>query len=58
MRVGCHGPCEQGRSACPTPDACRLHADDCSQIRSLKLFIAVLGVVAMLLFVGLLVDLG
>lgn len=24
MSKHCHGPCEQGRKPCPTPDACEL----------------------------------
>jgi hypothetical protein len=24
----CHGPCDQGRLPCPTPDACELHLQD------------------------------
>ena len=26
--IQCHGPCEQGRKPCPTPDACELREED------------------------------
>lgn len=26
----CHGPCEQGRKPCPTPDACELQEPVCT----------------------------
>lgn len=30
----CHGPCNQGRSACPTPEACEVSEDDADPVAS------------------------
>jgi hypothetical protein len=46
----CKGPCQQGRKACPTPQACELD-DDNDVIGSMALHIALVITALVVLFV-------
>lgn len=45
MTQHCHGPCEQGRKACPTPEACELQDDDDRQVVFMAAVVAVVTLV-------------
>jgi hypothetical protein len=51
--IRCHGPCEQGRKPCPTPDACELREEDGSNELFYIFVIAVtfVSIMALLAFV-------
>lgn len=49
----CHGPCQQGRVACPTPEACERPVADESTFRLLGM-----AVLAVLLTAAVIVLLG
>lgn len=46
--MSCHGPCNQGRLPCPTPDRCR-DGDDLVERYGLLLVVALIGLVALLM---------
>ena len=47
----CHGPCQQGRLPCPTPDACERSAEEKPHIPSLPLAIMLVLVIFIVLWV-------
>jgi|DEB19_MinimDraft_3_1074340.scaffolds.fasta_scaffold02256_11 hypothetical protein len=51
----CHGPCNQGREACSTPEACELRDGDDQQLEAVGLFALVVAAVVVLVVVGLLI---
>ena len=44
----CHGPCDQGRKPCQTPDACELieQAEDADELGAARGIVLAVGVVA------------
>ena len=54
MSLKCHGPCNQGRNPCPTPEACELHDAD-NQLEAVGFFVVVVAVIVMLVTAGLLI---
>lgn len=48
MSPHCHGPCQQGRKPCPTPDACELQEGDDAQLVLATVIVAVATLVIVL----------
>lgn len=44
----CHGPCQQGRKPCPTPDACELQEGDDDQLILATVIVAAATLVILL----------
>ena len=51
----CHGPGNQGREACPTPEACELRDGDDQQLEAVGLFALAVAAIVVLVVVGLLI---
>lgn len=48
MSPHCHGPCEQGRKPCPTPDACELQEVEDEELVLATVIVAVATLIILL----------